>query len=428
MLLKKEKKGLGVRVIMFLAICGQSIFALTNVYAPESTSVAVQRIASRLVAEQETSGALSGAWGSKSGVTGGTFTGTMAAGLAEAYWLTCNNTYKTAAENAGYWILDNAPGCALYYDEVYAFMQLSQIACDPSDNIWRTALEDFYGCIESQPADPDYGNLAGTELYTAMLEYMLDPEYVVFEVAYYTVGAYYIDTADKEIWRSELIRLLEAANTPNASQVMALGVATWALAQVGDLDSTAVYVGASTWDKFPGGVATTLAALPDLLETYQVPSAYPTYHEHFYSVYDPPNAGFSGWTETNIYAVMGLDAAAESDSSYNFRSQIDAAWAVNMQPVDYNGDVWYNAIPIPGEGDNIACYHYAGEYLQYLAAARLPGDVNLDDSVDILDLDIIALNWIGNTGCNCSIADLNHDRSVNLADFARFASGWLLAR
>ena len=99
-----------------------------------------------------------------------------------------------------------------------------------------------------------------------------------------------------------------------------------------------------------------------------------------------------------------------------------------MQPVDLNGDVWYNAIPAPGMGDNDSFYHYAGEYLQYLAAARLPGDINLDDSVDITDLDILALNWLGSTSCACNVADLNRDRKVNLLDFARLAQGWLLSR
>ncbi len=415
-------------VFALMAIVSANAFALSNPNAPASTGGGVKRVADRLVAEQLTTGPLNGAWPAKGALPAGTFTGTMAAGLAEAYWLTCDPAYKTAAEAAGVWIWDNAPGCELFYDEAYAFMQLSQIACDPNDNQWRTALGEFYTCLESQLPDPDYGNLAGTELFIAMIEYYLDPPFATFEVAYYTVAAYYIDSPDKTIWRGELIRLLETSNAVSGEQIMTLGVATWALAQTDDLDTTAVFVGSTTWGNFSGGVAEQLQELPPLLASYQVPSAYPIYYNHFYSVYDPPNQGFSGWTETNIYAIMGLDAAAESDLSYDYRNVIDPAWAVTMQPVDLNGDVWYNAISVPATGDNDTYYHYAGGYLQYLAAARLPGDINLDDAVDIEDMQIIVINWLGATDCSCSIADLNRDRNVNLLDLAQLGQGWLLSR
>jgi hypothetical protein len=416
--------------VVFVLIMSTGAFALSNDHAPNSTNQAVRRVADRLVAEQETSAPLEGAWGAKGGLSAGSFTGTMAAGLADAYWMTCEPAYRDAAEAAGYWIWDNAPGCALYYDEAYAFMQLSQIACDPADNDWRTALGEFYGCIESQPLDEDYG-LAGTALFIAQIEGHLAPPYATLEVAYYTVAAYFIDSPDKAFWRSELIRLLEAANAVSDIQVQTLGVATWALAKTGDLDATSCFVGVPAWSGYPGGVATSLEQLPALLESYQVPGTYPIYDNHFYSVYLPPNEGFSGWIETNIFSLMGLDAAVESDASYDFRSAIDAAWAVNMQPVDQYGYVWYNAIDIPGYGDNVATYLYAGEFLQCQAATRLPGDIDLNDVVDIEDVKIMALNWLGpDAPCpyNCSVADLNRDRKVNLLDFARLGQGWLLSR
>ncbi len=410
-------------MVALFAFLGAGVFAGTNPNAPGSTKQAVRRVADRLVDEQLPNGA----WPAKGGVLSGGFTGTMAAGLADAYWMTCDPDYKSAAEAAGQWIWNNAPGCNLYYDEAHAFVKLSQINCDPSDNQWRTALEDFYACIESQDPDPLYGNLAGTELYIAMIENWLSPVFATFEVAHYTVAAYYIDTPDKAIWRARLIDMLEASNVDSGEQVFALGAATWALALTGDLDSTAVYVGSSTWSGFPGGAATELEQLPDLLASYQVPSTYLTHGKHFYSVYDPPSLDWSGWTETNVFAVMGLDAA-DNGSSYDFRSIIDSAWAVNMQPVDQYGHVWYDAIEVPGIGDNATFYHYAGEYLQYLSAAHLPGDINLDDMVDMDDLAFMANNWLQLSGCNCSVADLNHDHKVNLFDYAQLAEGWLLSR
>ena len=79
---------LGV-VLLFLAMLSAVSLALQP-YAPASTSEAVVRIADRLVATQVTSGVYKGAWPAIGGVPAGTFAGTMAAGLADAYWMTCN--------------------------------------------------------------------------------------------------------------------------------------------------------------------------------------------------------------------------------------------------------------------------------------------------------------------------------------------------
>jgi hypothetical protein len=417
-----------VFIIFVLVLFFANARAAINPNAPASTEEAVYRIADRLVEKQVKTGYYTGVWPAIGGATAGSFAGTMAAGLADAYWMTCEPAYKTAAEAAGNWIWAHAPGCSLFYDDAYAFMMLSEIACDPADNPWRTALEDFYSCLEAQPPDPDYGNKEGTELFIAQIEEVLSPAYAAFEVAYYTVVAYYVDTPDKATWRNELIRLLESSNASSGQQVYALGAATWALAQTGDLDSTAIYVGSAGWTGFPGGVADQLQELPPLLNSYQVRHTAPIYFDHFYTIYNPPNTTYSGYTETNIYAVMGLDAAAESDLGYNYRKTIDETWAVNMQPVDMNGDVWYDAIEAPATGDNEKYYHYAGEYLQYLAAARLPGDIDMNDAVDIEDFETFVLYWLDILGCQCSIADLTRDHKVNLEDFARLAQGWLLSR
>jgi len=423
---EKTKKFAVVVMSMAALLLSTGAFAL-HPNAPESTSEALHRVANRLVATQIQTGSYKGAWPSIGGVPVGTFTGTMAAGLADAYWMTCNPAYKAAAEKAGDFIWATAPGCSLFFDEAFAFMQLSQIACDPSDNLWRTALVDFYSCLESQPPDPEYGYKEGTQLFIAQIEGALSPAYAAFEVAYYTVVAYYVDTPDKAIWREKLIDLLESNNADSGQQIFTLGAATWALAQTGDLDETPIFVGSGSWGGFPGGAAVKLQQLPPLLASYQLSAAAPTYGNHFYSIYNPPNPGFSGWTETNIYAAMGLAAATEY-AGYDYRNSIDRVWAVNMQPVDLNGDIWYDAIDAPATGDNERYYHYAGEYLQYLSAVRLPGDINLDDAVDIADLSIFAINWLQTTECSCSIADLSRDREVNLIDFAELSRGWFLSR
>ena len=413
-------------IVFALMAISAGVFAVSNPFAPLSTSEAVREVANRLVATQEASGR----WPAQGTVPAGTFTGTMAAGLAEAYWMTCNPAYRDAAEAAGLYIWTTAPGCALYADEAYAFMQLSEIACDPADNDWRLALQDFYGCVESQGPHEDFDYKAGTELYVAQIEADLTPIWLTVEVAYYTVAAYYIDTPQKATWRSELVRVLETANAPSGEQIMALGLATWALAQTDVLDATpgSIFVGDGAWTY---GAATSESELPDLLASYQVPGATPApYPGHFYSVYNPPNAGFSGWTETNMFAMMGLDAAGESDPGLDYQDAIDWTWALNMQAIDNNGDVWWDAVVAAGTGDNETHYHYAGEWLICQAAARLPGDVNLDDVVDLVDLQRIAIDWLSPIDCDtgCKVTDLNRDRKVNLLDFARLAEGWLMSR
>jgi hypothetical protein len=48
--------------------------------------------------------------------------------------------------------------------------------------------------------------------------------------------------------------------------------------------------------------------------------------------------------------------------------------------------------------------------------------------VDFQDLQIMIINWLGLTDCQCSIADLNRDHKVNLQDLSILSQGWLLSR
>jgi hypothetical protein len=57
------------------------------------------------------------------------------------------------------------------------------------------------------------------------------------------------------------------------------------------------------------------------------------------------------------------------------------------------------------------------------------GDFNVDGNVDILDLGILAENWLGDNcsslNNHCDFSDMNKDTKVNLEDFAQFANQWL---
>ena len=138
--------------------------------------------------------------------------------------------------------------------------------------------------------------------------------------------------------------------------------------------------------------------------------------------------GDAGYTEENSYGILGLSAAAKSDPAYDFQDDIDIVWKKNLNPVTDAGYVWWNAA-FPGSTGDVRAYVYAGEYLQALAAAVYPGDLNLDDQVNLEDVANLSVDWLRTVGCDeCSVADLNHDRKVDLADVALLAQGWLLSR
>ncbi len=427
-----DKKQKNLKSVVLVIAVGLAVAMPAAASPPATTSEAVNRIADRLVEKQLKTGSDAGAWPAQSPYLRGWFTGTMVAGLTEAYWMTCKSAYRDAAELGGQWILDNADTCNFFHDEAYALASLSEMACDPQANIWRDALKQFFDCVRGQPddpEDPDFGDLAGTEWYIAKIADAMDPSLATFEVAYYTVAAHYIDDPDKDIWRDGLIDLLTTVENSSASPILALGAATWALSLTGPMDDTLAFAGDTQWTEFAGGAATELQDLPPLLKTYRSPSSYPIFGGHFYWLYLPQNQGDAGWTAPNVYGIMGLAAATETDPGFNFRADIDIAWRRTLNAIDINGDVWYDAALGPGSAGNETYYVYAGELLQALGAAALPGDINRDDKVNPLDLKALAINWLSLDGCTgCSIADLTRDRKVNLADFAKLAEGWMLER
>ena len=68
----------------------------------------------------------------------------------------------------------------------------------------------------------------------------------------------------------------------------------------------------------------------------------------------------------------------------------------------------------------------------YAAANVAPGlvDLNDDGDVNLADLSVLTLWWLG-TGCElandfCGIADITGDGTVDLADLATLTAGWLL--
>lgn len=404
------KKGLWIcSVAVLLSAC--SVCAAT-------TSALVTQVADRLVQTQIINGT-EGYW------TGDTlFTGTIVAGLIDAYQLTCNSDYKDAAERGARYILSGyeAASCNFYGDQAYALMRLSRIQTNPCSNEYRTRLVDFYECVRSQPG--------GTEDYVLEFTTGTDASTAVFYLAHHTVAAWYVDAVDKEVWRNYLIHFLaqveddaEFINLP----VTSLGAAIWALAQTGPLQTdpaTPVKIfgsGASYWDGL------NLEDLPAVLQSHRAAGPVP-YSGNFYWRFDHQYG--LGYTEDDVFGILGLSMAQRSfPADYDWDEDIDAARMAMEPAIDAQGKVFAHVdlSKLPPSRP-----YYAGEMLMALAAAAYPGDIDLDDDVDLDDLGQFAADWLLTVGTSCSYAcyktDLNRDGIVNLHDFALLSGHWLFAR
>jgi len=304
---------------------------------------AITRAADRLATSQ----AGDGSWAGETD-----YTGSIVAGMVNAYQVTGTAAYKTAAEDGGNWILTNSGSPPNYYgDGAYALTRLSEVSADPSSNPWRTAVADFYTAVKNSGGGTGgyISGFTGTEPSTA-----------VFYLAHHAVAASYVNAADKALWRDGVVEFLATVNDTDANYpVLALGVATWALSQTGPMDGTYVDPTAppgSYWH----GVA--LADLPGLLAGHQVASG--DNAGSFYWRFDhaaPDGGDPSGFTEDTVFGTLGLLAADEADPSLGFDDEILAARQVLAGGVASDGKV-YEHIWSGG-----ATYHvYAGETLQAL--------------------------------------------------------------
>jgi hypothetical protein len=149
--------------------------------------------------------------------------------------------------------------------------------------------------------------------------------------------------------------------------VAALGIATWALAQIDALDDTPVASqdGAAYWDGF------VLSDLPALLLSHQVPRGEP-FSGSFYWRFDHSSVeqgGIgAGFTEDAVYGTLGLVAAAaagKGPAGDDMVRAVEAALEMLMQGVDIEGRA-YQHLALVGES-----YHaYAGEMLHALCVAK----------------------------------------------------------
>jgi hypothetical protein len=389
--------------ILIVLLCGASSLSASSI------GESIEDVADRLEAGQIKSGSAAGSWPAEAG-----FTGSITAGMVSAYRTTCKAAYKASAESGGGYILWAAEG-NFYGDEAFALTNLSEISNDPFSNTWRTAVSGFYHDVKHTG-----GGTAGYILLFAGVE----PSTAVFYLAHHTVAAFYVGAEDKEIWRQGLIDWLTEVDDDSSNfPVMALGVATWALAQTGPLDATLIDpsgTGKPYWN------LVTLSELPNLLVGHQLPAEDPNAGA-FYWRFDHGNGGFavvvSGYTEDAIFGTLGLLAASQANPTLEIDDAIFAGRQALLGGISSEGKVWEH---LSQKGS--AYYAYAGEMLTALGELIIPGDLNRDGGVDFADFAVFADNW-RSSGCGpcswCDRADINHDEEVDFRDAAIIANNWL---
>jgi hypothetical protein len=415
-------------VMAFVLVQAPLVWA--TVPAVPTTMEAVTLVADRLIEYQLPAGSDAGSWRDDQ-----EYTGSIVAGLSEAYRLTGRSEYKTAAEAGGDWILRNATSCNMYGDEAYALMKLSQNSCDPLNNKWRTALTQLFTCIHNQPAYPP-DNVGGTAGYIEQYAYSTIVTTATFYIAHHTVAAYYVNATDKVVWRTYLIRYLSQIDDDaegNLMPVLALGTATWALAATGPLDNTAILPP-------PGGFAAEpfrgkrLKDLPAMLKSHvSTEFLNPTAAGNFFWRFD--HKWGVGYTEDDIFGLLGLIYSQKQIPTLGYTSTINLVRSNLMDAIDVNtvdgdpGAVYAHVDWYPEKGPMLAnpYHHMAGELLTALGAAAIQGDINLDDKVNLADLAQFADQWLDSSApCigNGIVSDLNKDGRVNFTDFALMAQSW----
>lgn len=309
---------------------------------------AIIAIANRLNQTQIKDGIHKGSWPNEAD-----WTGSIVAGLVSAYQATGDVTYKTAAELGGNYIISTANG-NFSGDEAFALSRLSLISDTPSNNLWSIALNNFYRNIMN--------NTGGTQGYISQFA-LAEKSLAVFNLANHVLAAYYVDAADKYLWRNALIRSTSRINDCcSDSPVMALGIATWALAKTGPLDDTLIDPcdqGAAYWK------GKKLADLPAILHSHQVSDSEP-FAGCFYRRFDHGNGNsgnpVNGYTEDAIYATLGLINASRVNPLLHLDDGILAACKALLEGINDEGKVfgllWTHSFD---------CHTFGGEMLQVLA-------------------------------------------------------------
>jgi hypothetical protein len=321
-----------------------------------SADEAVTLMAERLQQSQVSNGPEQGLWPDEAD-----FMGPTTAGVACAFDWTHDVTYWTTARFAAYYLLHQADLQGnLLGDEAYAMVRMSEVrklAESPSTaDRYYGVLALFYDSLRN----PAYEG--STKKYLRHFD-TIEPSTNVFYFAHHVLAAYYVDNLDKEVWRDALISWLSRVDDESVFPVVALGAATWALAEIDALDDTPItsYASSPCWE---GIVA---RDLPGLLLRHQVPEGEP-YPGSFYWRFDHTAGGadgqVAGFTEDTVYGTLGLAAAASREipvETDRIEQAIRAAQKAILEGVGADGKV-YEHLSQSGEAHHV----FAGEVLEAL--------------------------------------------------------------
>lgn len=288
-----SQRMLGTALVL-LMVAGQSV---TVALTPEEGA---NLIARRLEQEQIKDGPDAGLWPQEV-----PFLGPITAAMASAYEWLGNPAFRASADLAGTWILDTAIAQGnLFGDEAYAFMRLSEVADDPSHNIWQNALVDFFLSPRKHHTEES------TQEYLQAFN-TAESSTAVFYLAHYLLAADYVQDQDADVYRQALIQHLYRVDDNAGFPMMALGAATWALILTDTPADIPISVYGAVTNPYWEGV--TVGDLPDLLAAHQVPEGEP-FAGSFYWRFDHTDGGTggvtAGYTEDAIFGTLGLVAAA----------------------------------------------------------------------------------------------------------------------
>ena len=386
------------------------LLIMSGVHESRATTLAqaMVKVADRLVAKQVKVGVNAGIWPLSVG-----YTGPIGSGVAVAYMTLCDGPYASSAQLAGDYILFESRG-NFYGDAAYALTLLSQMSEDPADNTWRTVLEDFYFNIAHDPG--------GTPAYIAQYS-ALDVSEAVIYIAHHVIASHYANAADAGLWRQALIDWLAEVDDNTHFPVMAMAAATWALASTGPLDATLID---PSGDGTPYWNLRRLSGLPSLLLSHQAPAGHP-YAGSFYARFDHTNDGgafpfAAGYTEDASFGILALAACQTASPTPGLDTAVVAGRNALFGAIADDGSVWEH---VSRSGQVL--YVYAGEVLQALAISSPTGDLDVSGRVDFDDMALMAGQYLAD-GCQlCSHdnADVNRDGVVNLLDVAVLAGNWL---
>ena len=398
------KKELLILVVVIIGLCG--------IVSAATTGDALAAVSARLVEAQTADGS----WPDEL-----YYSGSIVAGLVDAYKFICDENILAVAEAGGNFIIQSAGG-NYFGDEAYALAGLGRISNDPR---YLFEAQDFYRWIKE--------DTAGTQSYLDGYQEMdpFDPSIAAFYISHHVIAAYRVNAADKQIWRDMLRYYLAQVNDTNYYPVLALGAATWALAQTDTgLDSLLpVIPQGKTGDSFWNGVS--LAELPQLISDVQV-TASPVAGAFYDRLQPAAVDDYNGYTQDAVYCALALNVARQNSPQAGFDADMSELYQALMSGVYFDSSQANTVATVFGylwsANPQDEYYFYAANMLMGLSSLVLKGDVDLNDFVGPADLAAFAGQWLSNNTNCCLAADFDDNGKVEFHDFALMSKNWQTGR